>query len=178
MRPPSTNALTRKIASASRALVDLGKALTNDSIIEREVGDPLAARVRGLVDQLKVIGADVNSAVKAAAKLARKPSRKKPSEGKRRSGCSPTTRRPAQDKLSKTRQVDLEFGRQLHERLDALSTPDIEAALLAEPAIGLVDLYSLAAFLDIEFPRRIQRKRLVDRIVKLGYANPRILDDL
>jgi len=63
-------------------------------------------------------------------------------------------------------------GEKLFNELKALSTDEILQRLL-DKDISMKDLRALAAYLDIKHERGMNREDLVDRVVKIGFANVR-----
>ena len=65
------------------------------------------------------------------------------------------------------------FGQKVFDEIKTLSTERIQEKLLDYKRTSMDELRSLASYLEIKNPERIKRQELVDKIVKIGFANIR-----
>nr|MDO8081712.1 Rho termination factor N-terminal domain-containing protein [Candidatus Freyarchaeota archaeon] len=66
-----------------------------------------------------------------------------------------------------------QVGEKLFNELKILPTEEIQQKLLDYKNISMEELYALADYLGIEHQKRIKRQDLIDKIVKIGFANIR-----
>jgi hypothetical protein len=70
------------------------------------------------------------------------------------------------------KEISPETGEKLFNKLSNLTTEEIQQKLL-DKSVTMDELRALASYLGIKYPQRIRRQDLVDKIVKIGFANIR-----
>lgn len=71
------------------------------------------------------------------------------------------------------KEIPSQIGERLFNELKELSTEQIQEKLLNYKSASMDELRSLATYLGIKYEQRIKRQELVDKIVKIGFANIR-----
>jgi DNA mismatch repair ATPase MutL len=66
----------------------------------------------------------------------------------------------------------------IFDELKMLSTEEIQQRLLDYKTTSMDQLHALATYLNIKHPQRMRRQDLIDKIVKVGFANVRAYDTL
>jgi len=80
--------------------------------------------------------------------------------------------RPTSPKRVK-KEITPQSGEKLFNELKSLPTEQIQQRLLDYKSVSMDELRALASYLGIKHPQRIKRQDLVDKIVKIGFANIR-----
>jgi len=65
------------------------------------------------------------------------------------------------------------MAEKIFNELKMLSTEEIQQRLLDYKKISMEELHALATYLGIKHPQRMRRQDLVDKVVKIGFANIR-----
>jgi len=71
------------------------------------------------------------------------------------------------------KEIPPQTGEKLFNELKDLTTEEIQQKLLDYKSVTMDELRALASYLGIKHPQRIKRQDLVDKIVKIGFANIR-----